>query len=841
VEATDEWLYDFGDGNISTESNPSHLYGNPGSYEVVLSIVDTNGCTNTISHTVNVFLALTADFDFDNVCLYSTTHLSDISSPQSGIDYWEWDLGDGNSSNEPDVDHIYDSPGAYDVQLIVNNDEGCNDTINQVVSVWEPPVSSFIYSDTSCTSGLLYFSDSSYSNESEINDLVWYFPDGHISYDPNTYFVFLNTELYYNVSLYVEDIRGCSDTLTEHIYIEPELTMSFNADTACYGDKTKLKAYIVKPQSDSVIQYTWSFRDGSAQVSTPNDSVVHTFFSPGNFEVMLQSESIDGCLNVVRKNVKVRENPTANFSFTESYCNDSSWFMDESEIAEADLRYWKWNFGDGDSLEVFHPNTPENYHFYPPQNAVYNASLKVADLFGCKDSMEYQVNHYPCVLVNYYIDTTWICSNTPALFIDSSIVDPDYQVARKTWFFGDGEHLEVDPDTDSIYYQYEEYGIYNSKLLVEYQLDQLLVKDSSERALEILATPHADFSVEAVCLGYPSPFTNNSSILADQIEWIEWKYGDGQDSIIEFIPGQNEIHHQYQKDSSYHATLIVSAENNCLDSIRKTAIIHPNPEIGFVADSTIFCGNAEVIFRDTSHINSGYIANRLWTFGDGDYLSSPLDTVAHQYEDGTYNVKLENTSDHFCTSTLEIDDYILINPLIEAMFEVDPQEISISNKNKLEVINFVSEDVYLRWSLSDTIDWENINIPNIADSISDTGTYQLKQYTMNEYGCMDSVWVKFKVTPAYSFYVPSAFSPNGNGFNDTWGPVGRYFDLESYDLKVFSRWGEMIFHSTDYFEHWDGRLKNGNPAPMGSYAYIIRLQDMDGNFKLLKGSVVLLL
>lgn len=839
--ATSEWLYDFGDGNTANESDPTHLYSAADNYEVTFSIIDTNGCSNSITHTVPVFESPMADFSYDSVCLYSTTHLTDLSEPEGSIDYWIWDLGDGNSSNQQNVNHIYSNPGVFDVQLIAGNNEGCSDTINHSLQVWEPPVANFIYSDTSCTEGLIYFNDSSYSNESSISELLWYFPNGHMSTEPNTYFVFLNSEIFYNVSLYIEDARGCSDTITKEIYIEPEFQVNFLADTVCFGDKTNLGVYIVKPQDDSIVQNTWSFRDGSPQITTPNDSIMHIFTEPGSFEVMLQSQNIDGCLDVVRKNVKVRSNPEAHFSFTESYCNDSSWFYDETTEAEGSINYWRWKYGDGAILEINAPENPDHFHFYPPQYQSYISSLFVQDNFGCRDSIQQEINHYPCVLVNYFLDTNWICNNVPAIFIDSSIVDPDYEITRKTWFFGDGESLQVDPNTDTIFYQYNHYGTYQSKLLVEYQINDLLVKDSSEKILEILESPKANFNIEEVCQGEESVFENITQVTEIELKQLFWTFGDGQDTIYDYINGQNEINHLYAQDTLFTAKLWVIAQNNCKDSIQHNTRINSIPEIGFYADTTIFCGDAEVIFRDTSSINHGEIASRLWTFGDGDFMSSDADTALHHYSNGIYTVSLETTSDKFCKSTLNLEDYILINPTVEADFDIDPREISISNKNDLEVINYVNDETYINWSLSDTIHWENLYVPNLADSIYDTGTYHLKQYTINKYGCQDSVSVKFVITPAYSFYVPDAFSPNNNGVNDTWGPVGKYFDLKSYDLKIFSRWGKIIFQTQDFYQQWDGRLQDGSAAPIGSYAYIIRLQDMDGNYKLMKGSIILLL
>lgn len=66
--------------------------------------------------------------------------------------------------------------------------------------------------------------------------------------------------------------------------------------------------------------------------------------------------------------------------------------------------------------------------------------------------------------------------------------------------------------------------------------------------------------------------------------------------------------------------------------------------------------------------------------------------------------------------------------------------------------------------------------------------------------------------------IPTAFTPNGDGLNDTFGPVGE--GIEIFKMTVFNRWGNIIFSSNDPALHWDGN-HNGNPVPFGSYNYEI--------------------
>lgn len=841
IGATSTWGYDFGDGQSVNGSDPIHEYLTEGEFTVSLNIADTNSCSNSISHLVPVYNAPVTNFSSDTVCFNTSSSFTDLSEPQSSVDFWNWNFGDTETSNEQNPSHLYSNPGYYNVELIAGNNAGCSDTITKVTWVWEPPTAHFANSDTACPEGLVYFYDSSYSNESNINYHRWNLPDGHISYEPDTYFVFLDIEFYYDVSLLVMDERGCRDSITQSIFIEPELQIGFQADTVCFGETTELSAYIIKPDEDSISYFTWEFQDGSPQLISPNSNTLHQFSNPGEYEVTLQATNLNGCIDEVRKQVKIWENPNSSYQFTESYCNDSSIFFDESISTENNLVYWRWNYGDGETLEVHSPNSPNHFHYYPPLYGEYTSSLFVEDSQGCSDSMSQDLNHYPCVFVHYYNDTNWICQNTRAIFIDSTYTNSDYFITNKTMYFGDGIEQTIPVEEDTIYYQYEAAGNYQTKLLIEYQIEDLLVKDSSEKDIEILESPHIDFNVEEVCFGQISEFHNTSNINDEQFEWISWNLGNGIDTIYPYSPGANSFSYLYNEDGFYDVQLKIKAGNNCSDSLLLNTIIHPRPEIGFFADSTIHCGEARIQFIDTSHINNGIIAERLWFFGDGAINTTNRDTVYHFYKEGIYNVRLENISDHFCKSILELEEYLLINPIIDADFVLEPEEISVSNTSTIEVTNLVNENPYIKWLLSDTIIWENTYEPHVGDSIYDTGYYSLKLITMNDYGCQDTMEKFFYVFPAYNLYVPSGFSPNGNGVNETFGPIGKYFEMESYDMKIYNRWGKLFFHSQDYFQHWDGKMQDGTPAEVGSYAWIIRVKDLNGNHKVMKGSITLLL
>ncbi|MEM9855924.1 MAG: gliding motility-associated C-terminal domain-containing protein [Bacteroidota bacterium] len=98
---------------------------------------------------------------------------------------------------------------------------------------------------------------------------------------------------------------------------------------------------------------------------------------------------------------------------------------------------------------------------------------------------------------------------------------------------------------------------------------------------------------------------------------------------------------------------------------------------------------------------------------------------------------------------------------------------------------------------------------------SESPTYRIVAISASD-STVQSVSNEIALHLPLRIYLPSAFSPNGDGLNDTFGPVGE--GIDQFKLTVYNRWGEVVFHSQDIAEKWDGRHK-GTPVPFGSYNY----------------------
>jgi gliding motility-associated-like protein len=80
----------------------------------------------------------------------------------------------------------------------------------------------------------------------------------------------------------------------------------------------------------------------------------------------------------------------------------------------------------------------------------------------------------------------------------------------------------------------------------------------------------------------------------------------------------------------------------------------------------------------------------------------------------------------------------------------------------------------------------------------------------------------------YSLYLPSSFTPNGDGLNDEFGPNGEKIDPDGYSFIIFNRWGEVLFSTTDVTEKWNGKINNGGEL-VPEDAYVWKIMAKDGN------------
>lgn len=129
------YSWDFGDGNSSTNANPTHLYVSAGAYTVILTTTNDNGCYDTHTATVTVNALPTVDFSFANVCEGVAASFTNNSTAGSN----NWDFGNGNSSTLSNVTQVYNNFGTYNVTLTVTTSQGCVNSLTQQIEIYDLP------------------------------------------------------------------------------------------------------------------------------------------------------------------------------------------------------------------------------------------------------------------------------------------------------------------------------------------------------------------------------------------------------------------------------------------------------------------------------------------------------------------------------------------------------------------------------------------------------------------------------------------------------------------------------------------------------------------------------
>ncbi len=214
-----QWYWDFGDGNTSSQKNPSHLFETDGEHEVTLTVTAINGCVMSVTKPVTVHSFPEVDFTAPDLCAGQSYKFTDETEvPDSEPAVWEWDFGGQGYSNEQDPMFTFHQPGQYNIKLTVTSQEGCSDHNIKVINVLPSPESSFSYDPRFGASPLTV----EFINETQgATSYQWDFGDGSPQSSEKHPVHTYTDDGKYHPQLVAFDNMGCSDTTTKIISVVP--------------------------------------------------------------------------------------------------------------------------------------------------------------------------------------------------------------------------------------------------------------------------------------------------------------------------------------------------------------------------------------------------------------------------------------------------------------------------------------------------------------------------------------------------------------------------------------------------------------------------------------------
>lgn len=258
-----------------------------------------------------------------------------------------------------------------------------------------------------------------------------------------------------------------------------------------------------------------------------------------------------------------------------------------------------------------------------------------------------------------------------------------------------------------------------------------------------------------------------------------------------------------------------------------TFTFYQNPVVSFNGNNLAGCPVHCVNFTDLTTVGGGdVIVGWSWNFGEGGLLGT-TQNPSNCYEiTGLYNVSLTATSNNGCSTTLTMPSYIQVYPKPVADFIPTPNPATILEP-AVTLNNASSSDVTSWWYYFGDGDSINPNVPSPVHIYPNVfaNTYLATLIVENNYGCLDTVDHLVEIAPEFTFFIPNAFTPNGDGTNDFF--FGQGIGIVEYDLLVFDRWGNLIFHGDDINKMWDGKVKGGSEiAQQDVYVWKVKLKDI---------------
>jgi len=890
-------VWDFGDGVTDSTSGDSvqHIYKQAGNFTVQLSIVDTNGCTNTISKANFIFVSVPkASFTVNtlNGCRNKPVSFINTSANESGrnnISYWTWDFGDGETQNNVPplsnpVSYTYTITGYYYPSLKIIDSAGCADSISYPIPVriYQPDANFFAPNFNTCMVDTLLIRNPSTGSRLSY---LWNFGDGTFSTDS------LPVKQYtangdYTIKLIVTDIAGCKDSLTRLNYVKVrDVTASFTVSDST-GACTPFQVKFTNTSSNA-LSHLWDFGDGGFS-STVNP--VYSYVDRGVYTARLTARRSNRCFKT--DSIKMRvQGIDASLQYR-PLAGCAPLLVELNVVSDDSLSYF-WDFNDG---AVFSSGDSVTTHTYTYPGS-FKPSVVVKDTAGCllqltgADSIQLFSSE-----VNFSATDSTVCLGDSVYFSDSTFAGSNITGYR--WDFGDGSSSTA---VNPVHF-YTTPGTFTVKLLVNttYGCADSLVKPGY---IKVFATPQPSISGNntSYCGQSIVSFAGNSAATDTPAAYWNWNFGNGQTSFLQNPPEQ-----QYTDTGLYNIQLTLSYSSGCTETVNSSIRILPVPNT-FAGNDTAICEGASAMLHASGAEN--------YTWRPSNYLSctnciTPLSTSPNSimyYVTGVNNAGCEKTDSiyievkkPFVLSTASDSGAVCLgksvqltvsgaenyswwpanglssthtaNPLASpvtntwytvigydsincfrdtALVYVEVYPLPLVNAGADIILNTGKQVTLSPQYSNDIVQWNwlppaGLSCTTCASPLatpSDGTNYRIEVTNHNGCTASDDIFVQLQCDRS-NIYMPAAFSPNGknNIFCPLTPPGTGTLTITAF--KIYNRTGELIFingnfKTNDHSRGWNGKYK-GADAAAGAYVYTVEFVCSSGKVVSFAGNFLLL-
>jgi len=618
--------------------------------------------------------------------------------------------------------------------------------------------------------------------------------------------------------LILTHLKGCKDSATQIITVRPLPNAAYSVDDTAQCRRDNSFSFTnASSIPTGALTYKWELGNRDTAVTS---NITYTYITDSVYTVTLIATSDYQCRDTAQSSLYVYPMPKAAFTINDSnqcFKTNNFVYTNNSTVKSGSMSY-QWDLGDGSSTSSL--NTQRKYS----TDGVFTVTLKAVTDKLCSDSVQKNISIITSnPKADFDFDKQFACFATQAFnFTNKSSVSNGS--SQLLWKMGDGAEMGVVPQN----YSYNAPGIYTVTQVI---LGDSGCTDSIKKNIHVFNQPVSGFTIDndSQCLNTNSFTIQSTAVINnDTITSRVWslEYGPG-------FPGNASVQHSYTQPGNYIIKEILGTNKGCFDSSQKAVTVFPVPQAGFLCDTP--CLHRPTQFADTSLTNNTMIISGWkWDFGDttGDTIQNP----EHYYKNpGIYNVSLIITSTDGCRDTSVIPGAALVRPLPVAWFGFTFTGNGYEEK-EVQFTDSSTDAIKWNWSF-DNMYFVSLQHPAIW--YKDTGWKYIYLEVQNTEGCDSAVVRYIYVPPEIDYYLPNAFTPGDEDkLNPAFGIEGKIY-YKRFLMRIFNRWGEVLFESDDPVRKWDGNFK-GEACPTDVYFYLIEIVDVNSKWFIKRGPINLI-
>jgi gliding motility-associated-like protein len=733
--------------------------------------ISFNGYQNTNMGSDDAFIVKFSDINqnppFTAFTLTDTSFCSgtcvNFTNQSTRDSSWLWLFPGGNpsSSNLQTPPQVcYNTPGTYSVTLITSNAFGSDTlTLNNYITVDSSP-NAVINTNVSTCEGTAVNLTSSGGNS-----YSWSGPNGFTSNLQNPTIINSTVTNSGTYSVVVSNSLGCTDTATSQININAVTLAVANSNSPlCAGQALNLT-------SNSAATYSWSGPNGfTSSLQNPNIASATTN-SSGTYTLIVTNSN--GCKDTTTLTVNVLANNPITVTSNGPLCTGQTLNLTASNGSS-----YVWSGPNGFTSTL--------------QNPTIN---NVASI---------NAGSYSVVVTR-----SNGCTNTASTTV--SITNGISAVANSNSPLCEGQTLNLTSNSASSYSWSGPNGFISN--LQNPSISNLSNNNAGTYTLIVaIGNGCADTTTLSISVLANNPVSVNSNgplcagqtlnLTASAGTSYAWNGPNGFTSTL-----QNPTINNAVVNNSGSYTVVVTNSNGCTNSTSLTVSINPNTPVTASSNSPICEG-------DNLTMNASAGSSYSWTGPNGftSSIQNPTITNITTASSGLYSVTVTNACGTGSSNT-----------------QVQVGQKPTAGIAVTQTVICEGDTVYLAANGGSSYYWYG---PNGFNSIlsnptlnnfssTNTGTYYL--VATNTDNCSDTTVVNLALNESTCFFIPSVFTPNNDGTNDTWVIEGLW-QFPNCVVKVYNRWGQSLFESKGYASPWDGTFE-GNECPIADYYYIIDLKN----------------